>query len=82
MDEDDKDLAIEKKTLLLLQQFHENVLSKTPGCRKLSRSAEVQNDALMHRGECKWLLFVSFLVEFLIALIHYLNVQNKAIHFI
>ena len=37
-----------KKIVLLLKQFHENVHSKHPGCRKLSDSSERQNDDLMH----------------------------------
>ena len=39
--------------LLILEQIHENVCSKTPRCRKLSYSTEIQNNALMHRDGLK-----------------------------
>ena len=35
--------------LIFLKQFHENFHSKTPRCRKLSHSSNLQNDALLHR---------------------------------
>ena len=41
----------EKKILLLLRQFHENFLCKTP--RKLSIFPEMRNDDLMHREGSK-----------------------------
>ena len=44
---------MKKILLLLLKQFHENFHSKTPCSRKLSRSSEMQNDALMHRDGLK-----------------------------
>ena len=54
MDEDDlKWVANEKRMLLLIKQFHENVRSKNPMCRKLSNSSHMQNDALMHREDSK-----------------------------
>ena len=50
VDEDDlKWVANDKKVLLLLKQFQENVRSETPRCRKLSHFLELKNDALMHR---------------------------------
>ena len=33
----------------LLKQFHENYSFKTPSCRTLGDSSDMQNDDLMHR---------------------------------
>ena len=39
-----------KKTVLLLKTFHaKNIKNKTPGCRKLNNSSDMQNDVLIHR---------------------------------
>ena len=46
-------LANGKKLSLLLKQFRENVRFKTPRCRKLGHSSEMQNAALMHREGLK-----------------------------
>ena len=63
LDEDElKWVANEKNILLLLKQFHENVLSKTPRCRKLTHFSG-ENDALMH---CEGLRFNPFKPEFTI----------------
>ena len=43
----------EENILLLLKQFHEKISSKTPRCRELNDSSEMQNDALMHREGLK-----------------------------
>ena len=54
MDEDDlKWVANEKNILLLLEQFHENVVLKLPDFRTISHFSEMQNDALMHREGLK-----------------------------
>ena len=37
---------------VLVNQFHGNFRSKTPGCRILIHCSEIQNDSLMH---CKGL---------------------------
>ena len=51
VDEDDLKWVAYKKTYvsLLLKQLDENFSSKTPMCRELNHSSEMQNDALMHR---------------------------------
>ena len=50
MNEDDlKWVKNEKNISLLLKQFRENLLSKTPRCRKLSHYSQIKNDAFMHR---------------------------------
>ena len=38
-----------EKIIVIIEQFHENVRSKTSKCRKLSHSSEMQNYALVHR---------------------------------
>ena len=42
-----------KKALLLLKQFHENLRFKSPRCRELRHSSEMQNYAFVHRGGLK-----------------------------
>ena len=55
----------EKETVLSLKQFPENCRSKTPRCRKLSHSSQIQNDALIHRvglkvkGSIIWVFYVT-----------------------
>ena len=46
-------VANEKRILLLLKQFQENVRSETPMCRKLSHSSDLQNYVLMHHQGLK-----------------------------
>ena len=40
---------LQKKVLVLLKQFHENLCCKTPKCRELSHSSEMHIDTWMHR---------------------------------
>ena len=47
-------MANEENILLLLKQLHEDFCSKTPRCRELSHSSEMQNVAMMHREGLKY----------------------------
>ena len=54
VDEDDLKCVINgKKLLRLSKQFQEVFRSKTPKCRKLCYSSDMQNYALMHREGLK-----------------------------